>query len=113
MIVIVCNVLTFVCLFGGAVFMVIGAIGVVRLPDFFTRLHAGGITETMGAGLILLGLMFQAGLTLALPKVLMILIFLVVTSPTACHALAQAAITKGVEPLTLDSQTQETKTTKP
>jgi len=103
----VCNLLTFLCLLGGAIFLVIGAVGLVRLPDFFTRLHAGGVTETMGVGLILLGLVFQAGWSLALPKVLMILCFLIATSPTACHALAQAAIIDGVKPLTHESSLKE------
>ena len=74
-------------------------VGIVRLPDFFSRLHGGGITDTLGAGLILVGLMFQAGFSLALVKVLMILGFLLITSPTGCHALAQAALTQGLRPL--------------
>ncbi len=96
---VLCNVATWVCLVTGGFFSVVGAIGIVRLPDFFTRLHGGGITDTLGAGLILLGLMFQAGFSLALVKVVMILGFLTITSPTGCHALAQAALTQGVRPL--------------
>ena len=60
----------------GSVFAVIGGIGIVRLPDFYSRLHGGGVTDTMGAGLIMLGLMFQSGLSLATAKLLMILLFL-------------------------------------
>jgi multicomponent Na+:H+ antiporter subunit G len=93
-----CDILTWVCLVAGGFFSVVGAIGIVRLPDFFARMHGGGITDTMGAGLILVGLMFQAGLSLALLKVLMILAFLLITSPTGCHALAQAAWTQGLRP---------------
>ena len=82
----------------GAFFAVVGALGIVRFPDFFTRLHGGGVTDTLGAGLILLGLIIQAGFSLVALKVLMIFVFLMVTSPTACHALAQAALTEGVKP---------------
>lgn len=93
------DIVTFLFLLVGSAFAVIGGIGIVRLPDFYTRLHGGGVTDTLGAGLILIGLMFQAGITLATVKLLMILFFLLVTSPTACHALAQAALNQGLEPL--------------
>ncbi len=76
----------------------IGGIGILRLPDVFTRMHAAGITDTMGAGLILAGLMAQAGLTLVTVKLVLIVLFLVVTSPTSTHALAKAALTGGLEP---------------
>ena len=94
-----CDIITWVCLLAGGFFSVVGAIGIVRLPDFFSRLHGGGITDTLGAGLILVGLLFQAGISLAAVKVLMILGFLFITSPTGCHALAQAALTQGLRPL--------------
>ncbi|MCP4189904.1 MAG: monovalent cation/H(+) antiporter subunit G [Planctomycetaceae bacterium] len=93
------NIVTLLFLLAGSAFAVIGGIGIVRLPDFYTRLHAGGVTDTLGAGLILIGLMFAAGLTLATVKLLMVLLFLLVTSPTGCHALAQAALNAGLEPL--------------
>lgn len=84
-------------LLAGALFVIIGSVGIFRLPDFYTRIHGAGITDTLGSGLILLGLMFQAGFSLASVKLLMILIFLLVTSPTSCHALAQAARANGLE----------------
>ena len=87
-----------VFLLTGAFFVLVGAIGVYRLPDFYTRLHGAGITDTLGAGLVLVGLAIQAGLTLATVKLLMILVFLLITSPTSCHALAQAARANGLEP---------------
>ena len=92
------TVISWVCLVTGSLFAVVGGIGIVRLPDFYSRLHSGGITDTMGAGLILLGLMFQAGLTLVTVKLVMIFFFLFVTSPTSCHALASAALAHGVRP---------------
>lgn len=109
------DVLSMVFLILGACFALIGGIGVLRLPDFFSRLHGGGITDTLGAGLIMLGLVFQAvkvGLTgepessawLVTAKLLMILFFLFITSPTGCHALARAALSDGVEPLVAEDE---------
>ena len=91
--------ISWTCLLAGSFFAVVGGIGIVRLPDFYSRLHGGGITDTLGAGLILLGLMFQAGLTLVTVKLVMIFFFLFVTSPTSCHALASSALAHGVSPL--------------
>lgn len=92
------DILCAICLLSGAFFVVVGGIGVFRLPDFYTRLHGGGVTDTLGAGLILIGLTFQAGLSLDSAKLIMIAIFLFVTGPTSCHALAQAARANGLEP---------------
>ncbi len=65
----------------GSAFVLAGGIGILRLPDFYTRIHAAGITDTMGAWLIVVGLMFSAGWTLITAKLLMLLVFLVITSP--------------------------------
>jgi multicomponent Na+:H+ antiporter subunit G len=93
------DVLSWIFLAGGGIFLLIGGIGVLRLPDLFCRMHAAGITDTMGAGLILVGLMFQAGLTLVTVKLILILVFIFFASPTATHALAQAALSVGIAPL--------------
>ena len=98
----VLTVATWVLLIVGSLFSIIGGIGLLRLPDFFTRIHAGGVTDTMGAGAILLGLMLHSGLQLATLKLVMILFFLLVTSPTATHALAKSAVSRGVRPLLAD-----------
>jgi len=71
----------------------IGGFGIIRLPEFFSRMHAGGITDTLGAGLIIGGLMLQGGLSLVTVKLFMIIFFLIITSPTACHALAKSGFT--------------------
>ncbi len=76
----------------GSVFTLIGSIGIVRMPDVFTRLHAAGITDTLGAAGVLLGLALQAGFSLLLVKLLLMLVFLLLLNPTACHALARAAL---------------------
>jgi multicomponent Na+:H+ antiporter subunit G len=83
----------------GSLFCITGGIGMLRLPDFYTRCHAAGITDTLGAGLILIGLGFQGGLTQVTVKLLLILIFLSLTSPTSTHALVKAAYSRGILPL--------------
>ena len=94
------DILTWLFLIGGAAFSIIGGIGIVRMPEFYSRLHGGGVTDTLGAALIIFGLMFQTGLTLATLKLAMILFFLLVVSPSSCHALAKSAIMQGLDPVT-------------
>jgi multicomponent Na+:H+ antiporter subunit G len=91
--------LSWIFIVAGSVFVLIGGIGLLRLPDFYTRIHAAGITDTMGAWLILIGLMFSAGWTLVTMKLFMLLFFLAATSPLASHALAKAAFMRGLEPM--------------
>ena len=95
----VLDVLSWACLLAGGGFGIVGGIGVFRLPDFYTRLHAAGMTDTLGAGLILLGLVLQAGWTLVTAKLVFIFIFIVWASPTAAHALALAALHGGLKPV--------------
>jgi multicomponent Na+:H+ antiporter subunit G len=92
------DVLSWACLLGGAIFLLIGAIGVLRFPDFYTRLHAVSVCDTLGAGLVLLGLMFQGGLSLVTVKLLLIFYFMIFSGPTAVHALAQAALQTKLKP---------------
>lgn len=91
--------LSWACLIAGSVFCLIGAVGLLRMPDFYTRIHAGSVTDTLGAGFILLGLMLQAGLTLVTAKLMMIGLLLFFSSPVAGHALAKAAMSRGLKPL--------------
>jgi multicomponent Na+:H+ antiporter subunit G len=86
------DLLSWLVLIGGVLFALIGGVGLLRLPDFYTRLHAAGVTDTLGAGLILLGLMLQAGWTLVTVKLLLILLLLWFTGVTATHALVRAAL---------------------
>jgi len=104
------DILSWVLLLAGGSLLVVGGIGVLRLPDFFTRLHAAGVTDTMGAGLTLLGLVLQAGLSLTAVKLLLILAFLLFTSPTATHALAKAALHGKVKPLVFDRKERKPST---
>lgn len=96
---VVIDVLSWICLVAGGGFCVIGAVGLLRMPDFYTRLHAASVTETLGAGFILLGLMLQAGLTLVSAKLAIVGLLIFFASPTATHAIARAALVRGLRPL--------------
>lgn len=85
----------------GGFFLIVGAIGMIRLPDFWSRLHGAGVIDTAGAELILLGMAFQSGLSLITVKLVLIGLFLFFTSPTATHAVANAAYVAGLRPLGL------------
>ena len=99
MIELILNLISASLLAAGSIFVLIGGFGLIRLPDFYTRLHAAGITDTLGAELILLGLMFQAGLSLVTVKLILISLFIFFTSPTATHAVANAARVMGLKPM--------------
>jgi multicomponent Na+:H+ antiporter subunit G len=94
------EILVGVLLVSGAVFAIIGGVGLIRLPDLFSRMHGAGVTDTLGAGLILSGLMLHSGVSLVTFKLAGVLFFLFVTSPTATHALARAALEDGLRPWT-------------
>jgi len=90
--------LSWILLAGGSFFVIAGAIGMLRFPDFYTRLHAVGVCDTMGAGLLLAGLMLQSGLSLTTVKLLLIFYFVIFTGPTATHALAETALNARLGP---------------
>ncbi len=91
--------LSWACLLGGSFFILVSSLAVLRLPDYFSRIHGAGITDTLGAGLILLGLTFQAGFSLVSVKLFMVLVFMMLTGPVTVHALAKTAYRLGVEPV--------------
>ena len=90
--------LSWIFIIGGSIFMLIGAIGTVRFPDFWTRLHAVSVTDTGGVLLLSAGMILQAGFTLVTFKLIMIAVFLFITGPTASHAVANAALVSGLLP---------------
>lgn len=92
------DILSWICLLSGGLVGIIGAIGIHRFPDFYSRQHAAGITDTLCAMLILLGLGLQAGLSIATFKLALIFLFLFLSSPTASHVLASAAMHSGLKP---------------
>ena len=93
------DILSGIFLAGGAFFCLVGGIGLIRMPDFYTRMHAASVTETLGAGLMLVGMMLHAGLTLVTAKLILIGLLIFLASPASSHALAKAALMSGLKPL--------------
>lgn len=85
------NILGWFFLLSGCFFCLVGSIGLIRLPSFYTRVHAAGIVDSLGAILILIGLITQTQDLLVIVKLLFILLFMMLTGPTAVHALARSA----------------------
>lgn len=94
----VLDILSAILLFTGGFLVFVGGFGVIRMPEFYTRMHAASLTDTGGAALILIGLILQGGFTLIPVKLAAIFLFLFLTSPTASYALANAALLSGVKP---------------
>lgn len=92
------DLLSGILLLSGGTFGILGGLGLLRFPDFYTRLHAAGVTDTLCALLIVAGLALQSGLSLLTVKLALILLFLLFTAPTASHALARAAMVDGLDP---------------
>jgi multicomponent Na+:H+ antiporter subunit G len=92
------DIVSWVLLSAGGVFVLVGGIGALRMPNLYTRMHAASVTDTMGAVLVIAGVMVQAGFSLVTIKLAAILLFLVLTSPTASYALASAALLAGIKP---------------
>lgn len=95
----VIHILSWAALVGGGFFYVVGAVGLNRMPDIFTRMHAVSVSETLGVGLLIIGMMLQAGLTLITVKLLIILLVMWTTGAVATHALARAALHDGEKPV--------------
>lgn len=93
------DILSWVLLTLGGFAVLIGGIGALRMPDLYTRMHAASVTDSLGAILVISGVMLQAGLSLAAIKLAAILLFLLFTSPTSSNALASAALLAGTEPM--------------
>lgn len=92
------DVLSWILLTLGGACVLIGGIGGLRLPNFYTRIHAASLTDTMATILVFVGMMLQSGLSLVTMKLFAIMLFLLLTGPTATYALANAALLSGVRP---------------
>lgn len=103
------DVLSWISLTAGGLFCIIGGIGMLRMPDFYTRLHAASVIETLGGGLILFGLLLQAGFTLVAVKLIIVGLLVFFASPTATHALAKAAMERGLKPLLASEESGSSK----
>ncbi len=92
------NISSFLCLLVGSFLCISGGVGILKFPDFYARMHAVGVTETLATAMILIGLMLQNPEILVLLKLILILLLTLLISPTASHALAQAAIKNDLKP---------------
>ena len=92
------DIASWLLLSAGAFFFIVGGVGLVRMPDIYTRMHAVSVSDTLGAGLMLGGLMLQAGLALITIKLIILGALFFLTGPVATHALAQAALHAGIRP---------------
>jgi multicomponent Na+:H+ antiporter subunit G len=90
----------------GLFFLLVAAIGFMRLPDVFCRLHVTGVTDTLGAPLIMLGTAFYLGPQLVSLKLVLATLFLSITSPLVGHLLARAALEAGHEPGVIEDSAQ-------
>ena len=90
--------LSWALIVSGSIFSIIGAVGTIRFPDFWSRLHAASITDSAGMILLVAGMCLQAGPTLITVKLLIIGVFLFITGPTSTHAIANAALVTGLRP---------------
>jgi multicomponent Na+:H+ antiporter subunit G len=93
----------------GSFFTVVGAFGLVRMPEVFTRMHAASVTDTLGAGLLIFGMMLQAGLGLVSLKLLFILALFFFLAPVVTHALAQAVLHENIRPLLAEDRRSRSK----
>ena len=85
------NVASWLLLGAGCFFLLAGGIGILRLPDFYTRTHAVSLIDTLGVMLPLAALALQMGWTQSTLKVVLISLFLLITVPTTTHAISRAA----------------------
>jgi len=92
------EILTWIIMMTGCFFVLITGFGLLRFPDLYTRIHAGGMADTLAAFLIFAGLALQSGFTLVTVKLFFIVAFLFITSPTSTYALAQATFVAGLKP---------------
>lgn len=101
------NILSWILILSGSAFTLIGAIGTLRFPDFWSRLHAASVSESAGMILLVAGMCLHSGFTLVTVKLIIIAAFIFLTGPTSTHAVASAALTSGEKP-ECEEQTHKT-----
>ncbi|TNE41213.1 MAG: sodium:proton antiporter [Alphaproteobacteria bacterium] len=92
------DIATWILLMAGGLLLLITGFGLLRLPDLYTRIHAGGMADTLATFLIFVGLALQSGFSLVTVKLLLVIVFVFFTSPTSSYALAQASFVAGLKP---------------
>lgn len=108
----VIDILSWISFIVGGFFLFVGSLGMIRLVDFWARLHAASVIDSAGLGLILFGMILQSGFTLISAKLALIVLFLFITGPTASHAVANAAFMSGSRPREMVEDVTATETKK-
>lgn len=104
------NILVVLLIICGLVFFTGGAVGILRLPDFYTRLHPAGKMDTLGSLLMVLAVAlynlhdFTWMQLITSFKIMLIIVFIFVLSPTATHAIVDAGVRAGLKPWTKDNK---------
>ncbi|MAO65972.1 MAG: cation:proton antiporter [Balneola sp.] len=93
------SVLTILFVAAGIFFLLVGSIGIIRLPDFYSRTHATSKSDTLGMMLVIIGLIIYEGLTINGGKLFLVLLFILLANPVGAHALARAALNAGLKPI--------------
>lgn len=101
------DILAWVLILVGCFFTVIGAVGLVRFPDVYTRVHSVGVVDTVGVAFLLVGLTLYGGFTIVTIKLLLILAFIFFTSPTSSNAFANAVYSAGIKPLLANPESEK------
>lgn len=100
------DIISWPLILAGCFFILTGAFGLIRMPDIYTRMHATSVIDTLGAGLLFVGLMVQAGFTLVSLKLLIILFLFFLIGPVSSHAVAQVALRAGIKPQLKEDRTE-------
>lgn len=95
-----------VLIIGGGFFVILGAVGINRMPDVFTRLHAVSLSDTVGASLVLLGLAVESGWNLVTARLVLLVAFLLFAGPMATHAVIRAALHARLKPIGVDESAE-------
>ena len=96
-----------ICLLLGAILVLTGAVGLLRLPNFYTRLHAASVTESLAATLLVIGIMLDTGWSIDTVKLLLVILIMIIANPTITHALCRAAAHGGYTPDIADKNSDE------
>jgi multicomponent Na+:H+ antiporter subunit G len=104
---IVVDIASWICILLGSFFTLVGAFGLVRMPEVFTRMHAASVIETLGVGFLILGMCLQVGFTLITAKLIFLMLLFLFTAPVVTHALAQACLYEGIKPLLAEDRRSE------
>lgn len=100
---IIADAIGWICMIAGGFFCLVGAIGLNRMPDLFTRMHSVSVAETLGVGLLIIGMLVQSPDWMVAVRLVIIGAILFVTSPVSSHALARAALVNGAKPQLADA----------